>query len=157
MGDQGFGAMMTTKQRGGTHLNAPFSKMTGGVKTMRKMRGGSDGTGSANGYMSQLAGLPAQEQQLNSMSSTTAVDGPQATTIPFARSDLTMGHPTTVSGGSKSKKMRKTKGMKKKRGGSGLEMAVPLVLVAANQMYKPKGKTMSFRKSRKSRTMRRRK
>jgi hypothetical protein len=64
-------------------------------------------------------------------------------------------------GGAKKSSCSKKGGYKKgntakKYGGFGLEMVVPAFLLAANQLYKPRGKSVSFRKSRKNRTMRRR-
>ena len=119
------------------------------------MKGGS---GSAHGSTEAIVPVGAQQAQMNSMFSTTDAAGSQATTLAPFQSNLGMGK---LGGGMKSKGKGKGKGKYggkscKKMGGYGLEMVVPAFLLAANQLYRRKGKTVSFRKSRKNRTMRRR-
>ena len=101
----------------------------------RRMMGGNCGAGSAAAYVGGLASANSQQGQLNSLMDPMAQnDGYQATTLPAFRSQL---------GGKRRKHAKKSM---KKRGGFGMDMAVPVILVAANQMYKPKKGSVSFRR-----------
>jgi hypothetical protein len=92
--------------------------------------------------------MEEQRAQMDSAFDPTSDRGPQATSL----------YASKLGGGKKGKYSKKggSKKSAKKYGGFGLEMVVPAFLLAANQLYKPKGKSVSFRKSRKNRTMRRR-
>ncbi len=126
-----------------------YRKMSKSPKNAKAMKGGNCGAGSAHGYTGSIVPMAAQETQLNSMFSTTDVGGPNAQTLAPFQSKF---------GGAKRMKGKGRSGKKglRKVGGYGFEMLVPAALLAANQLYRPKGKTASFRKSRKNRTMRRR-
>jgi hypothetical protein len=127
-----------------------YRKSSKASKNMKAMTGGS--CVSAHASIEQIAPMAAQQEQMNSQFSTTANGGHNSTTLaPFQ---------SKIGGAKKGKNAKKIGGAKKgtreskKFGGYGFEMLVPAVLLAANQLYKPKGKTVSFRKSRKNRTMR---